>query len=440
MLDVRVYRAAFLPALVALFVAAFSLDGPAGARSPSPLAADAFDAERAFGGARAARATRWPSWRARSRTAAPGSAGDARARRPRGARRSAASRPHARHRVRGRARARRATIETVIGVRPGPVEPPDRRARPPRRARAPGLAELSGTAALLELARMFRARELRQDARARLHLGRAPAGFAGARAWAEERRAGAVDAVIVLGDMAGARSAQAVGRAVVVESEPAPLGAPAHGRGARARARPARPGGAARAPSGSGGRCRSPSPSRAWSPRRACRPCSISASGERGPAPGDGGPPRPPRRVRARGAARGRRDRRRAGGATAARPFADEPDGIVTLRNVLPDWAVRLLVGTLLLPALLAALDAFFRVRRRRLPVAPWLVWLAAAALPLVLAWMWMRALGITGALDAARRARCSRSLPLERAGCDRARLGRARARCSAGSGSARCC
>ena len=49
-LDVRVYRAAFLPALVALFVAAFSLaDRPAPATSP--LAADAFDGARAFGGA-----------------------------------------------------------------------------------------------------------------------------------------------------------------------------------------------------------------------------------------------------------------------------------------------------------------------------------------------------------------------------------------------------
>src|SRR5689334_24149828 len=47
-LDVRVYRAAFLPALVALFIAAFSLaDRPAPATTP--LAADAFSADRAFG-------------------------------------------------------------------------------------------------------------------------------------------------------------------------------------------------------------------------------------------------------------------------------------------------------------------------------------------------------------------------------------------------------
>jgi hypothetical protein len=39
-------------------------------------------------------------------------------------------------------------------------------------------------------------------------------------------------------------------------------------------------------------------------------------------------------------------------------------------------------------------------VRRRRLPVRPWLIWLAASGLPVLLAWAWARALGITGALD----------------------------------------
>jgi hypothetical protein len=61
---------------------------------------------------------------------------------------------------------------------------------------------------------------------------------------------------------------------------------------------------------------------------------------------------------------------------------------------------VRLLVGTLLLPALLTALDGFFRARRRHLAVGPWLAWLGATGLPVVLAWVWARALGVTGALD----------------------------------------
>ena len=58
------------------------------------------------------------------------------------------------------------------------------------------------------------------------------------------------------------------------------------------------------------------------------------------------------------GAARGQRDRRGCRRGAGEPAFADSPDGIVTMRNVLPDWAVRLLVGTLLLPAFLTALDA----------------------------------------------------------------------------------
>jgi hypothetical protein len=70
------------------------------------------------------------------------------------------------------------------------------------------------------------------------------------------------------------------------------------------------------------------------------------------------------------------------------------------MRNVLPDWAVRLLVGTLLLPAFLTALDGFFRIRRRRIAVGPWMAWLGATGLPVVLLWIWTRALGIAGALE----------------------------------------
>ena len=91
-----------------------------------------------------------------------------------------------------------------------------------------------------------------------------------------------------------------------------------------------------------------------------------------------------------------------AGPADAAEAAAlDEgPAGIVTMRNVLPDWAVRMLIGTLLLPALLAGLDAWFRARRRRLPAGRWARWVAVGALPFALAWLWLRLLGLTGALD----------------------------------------
>jgi hypothetical protein len=53
--------------------------------------------------------------------------------------------------------------------------------------------------------------------------------------------------------------------------------------------------------------------------------------------------------------------------------------------KVMPVWPVRLLALAFLLPALIASVDAFARTRRRREPVLPWLVWLGSALLPFVL-------------------------------------------------------
>ena len=55
---------------------------------------------------------------------------------------------------------------------------------------------------------------------------------------------------------------------------------------------------------------------------------------------------------------------------------------LVTMRKVLPLWAVRLLVAALLLAPMLVAVDGFARVRRRHEPVGPWVWWLVAAAAP----------------------------------------------------------
>jgi hypothetical protein len=53
--------------------------------------------------------------------------------------------------------------------------------------------------------------------------------------------------------------------------------------------------------------------------------------------------------------------------------------------KLMPTWPVRLLALAFVLPALIAGIDAFARARRRREPVAVWLVWLASALLPFVL-------------------------------------------------------
>ena len=61
---------------------------------------------------------------------------------------------------------------------------------------------------------------------------------------------------------------------------------------------------------------------------------------------------------------------------------------------------MRLIVLCLLLPALLAALDSFFRARRRRLRTGAWFAWALAAGAAVPLAWAWLRVLGISGALQ----------------------------------------
>jgi hypothetical protein len=254
---------------------------------------------------------------------------------------------------------------------------------------------------MLELARVFRARELRKTL-VLVSTSGATDGFTGARAWADEA-GGEIEGVIVLGDLATARASRPWVVPWSLGPGPAPLRLQRTVENA-VRAEAGRPDG-----------------SRATAQwiRRAL-PFTVSeqgviadaglpvvmmgVSGERGAKAGaavrrgrlerfGNAALRAVTAIDATGPAQDDR-------AAAVPPFSDGPEGIVTMRNVLPDWAVRLLVGTLLLPAFLTALDGFSRVRRRHLPVRPWMIWLGASALPVLLAWIWARALGLTGALE----------------------------------------
>jgi hypothetical protein len=406
-LDVRVYRAAFLPALVALFVAAFSLaDRPAPVGSP--LSSDTFNAERAFGAVTAQRNSLVELARAfPSRT--PGSPGDLgladRVARALSARDRDTRRPTfqvSRARTPGGGRDPGA-LETVVGVRPGlsshrVIVVAHRDA--PASAGRPALAQLSGTAALLELARDVRERDLRKTL-VLVSTSGASTGYAGARAWAEQAAGpGPVDGVLVLGDMA----ARSVRKPVVVpwaqSGEPAPLRLQRTVQAAVRRE-------AGRSPGAAGliaqwiRRALPATVSEQGPIGGAGLPAVLlSASGERGPDPGEPVSQRTFDRF-GRAALRAMSAMDRARTNAEGSRLESGPEGIVALRNVLPDWAVRMLVGALLLPALLTALDAFFRARRRRLAVLPWGLWLCAAAAPLVAAWLWGRLLGVTGALHA---------------------------------------
>src|SRR4029077_4846692 len=201
MLNGRLYRAAFVPFVLALAIAAFSLTA-----SPHPLhstlAPDAFEGGRAFSELNSL-AREFPDRR-------PGSRGD----------RALASRVA--HTLRGlggtagggfTVRTRHFTAQTIDGNRSlttGIAQRPGwTAAKPivilaPRDAAGTGArAELSGTAALLELARVFAARETQRTI-VLVSTSGGSGGDAGAENFAANAR-GPFDAAIVLGDLAGVR-------------------------------------------------------------------------------------------------------------------------------------------------------------------------------------------------------------------------------------------
>jgi hypothetical protein len=71
--------------------------------------------------------------------------------------------------------------------------------------------------------------------------------------------------------------------------------------------------------------------------------------------------------------------------ASSEQPNHGPPSYIQFAGKLMPSWPFRLLALAFVLPALIAGIDAFARARRRREPVAVWLVWLASALLPFVL-------------------------------------------------------
>jgi hypothetical protein len=67
-------------------------------------------------------------------------------------------------------------------------------------------------------------------------------------------------------------------------------------------------------------------------------------------------------------------------------PARGEESYVTVGGMVLPAWVLKLLALALILPALVASVDALARARRRREPVAPWVAWLAVGVVPFALA------------------------------------------------------
>jgi Peptidase family M28 len=388
MLDPRLYRAALIPVLFALIVGAFSLSD-----RPRPIGTtlepDAFSASRALSDLDAW-ATAYPARRA-------GDSGDAAL----AAKLAAAFRAMGSYQVstpsfEAETADGKRRLTTVIASQvgqPGPglvvVAHRDALQRVSR-------AELSGTAAMVELARVVRGGRLKRSVTFVSTSG-GSAGLGGARDLAQ-RLPGRPGAVLVLGDLAGntvrrpfvagwstgdgvgsLQLRRTVEAAVRKEAGTNPGGARATSQWARL-AFPVTVGEQGPLVAGD------------------LPTALLSVSGERSP-PADDPIVRNPPRVQAFGRAALRT--LTALDNTPTLGSAGSSRALVTMRKVMPVWAIRLLVAALLLAPMLVAVDGFARVRRRHEAVAPWVWWIVASAAPvaLALAFAWM--LGVTGLLPA---------------------------------------
>jgi hypothetical protein len=78
---------------------------------------------------------------------------------------------------------------------------------------------------------------------------------------------------------------------------------------------------------------------------------------------------------------------------------AHGPDSyLLVVSQVLPGWVIALLGVTLLLPVLVTAIDALARARRRRIAVGPWLRWLGAWTAPFLAGLALAEVLALAGA------------------------------------------
>lgn len=395
LLDPRLYRAAFAPVLLALVVAAFSLvDRPRALTTT--LAPDAFRGDRAAETLKGL-ALQFPDRRA-------GSDGDRRlASKVENELRLAfcpedpACDTVQRRALTGRTIDGELTLDTVIATRlgapgPGIVVVAHRDAAGPS-----ARAELSGTAALIELARVFGGRTTNRTL-SLVSTSGGSGGAAGAADLANDLPEGnrEPDAVIVLGDMASAQAS----RPWVLPWSDGPQLAPARLRRTVEAALRLETGEEPGQPRALDQLARLAFPfaqTEQGAFNAAGVPAvAIQASGERAPEPGAAVSGE---RLRGFGRAALRAiDALDNGPALEERPSAE----VIIAGKVLPGWVMRLLVGLLLLPVLVAGVDGLARVRRRRTPVAVWLRWLAALATPFAGALLAARLLGATGVLDEA--------------------------------------
>ena len=402
MLNGRLYRAAFLPFLFALGIAAFSL-GSRPLPLTSTLAPDAFEGAPAYSELQQL-ATSFPGRR-------PGSPGDEQlaryvAQKLEGLGGSAGG-GFTVHTYRFDAQTidGRQTLTDVVAERAGSTSASPILILAHRDAAARGSqAELSGTAALLELARVFAERETKRTV-----ILASTSGGSGGDAGVMQLLSGGgelgaaaagsgsapLDAAIVLGDVAGTRTRTPI----VVPYSDGVGSAPLELQRTLAAAIMQNAGVDPGAPSALGQLAHLAFPlsigEQGALDARGVPAVLVQASGERGPSSGT---PVGKERLEVFGR----------GVLSAVDALDTAPDvtqtletGLVLGRKTMPAWVLRLLVLTLLLPALITILDGLARARRRRLAVGPSTLWALSCALPFLCSAVFVYLLGWLGLLGA---------------------------------------
>ncbi len=392
MLNGRIYRAAFAPFAIALAIAAFSLTARP-APLHSTLAPDAFDGQRALTEAQRL-AVEFPRRR-------PGGAGD----------KGLAQRVA--HTIEGlggtvgggfsvRVRQLRAqtidgeqTLDTVIAQRPGATGESPIVIVAHRDSATPfSAAQLSGTAALIELARVFAARETQRTIVLVSSSG-GSGGDAGAADFAAHALPAGADAAIVLGDLASTHTH----KPLVVPYSDGYGSAPDELQRTVADAISHESGIQPGAPSAIGQLAHLAfgfAPGEQGVLAAAGLPAVlVQVSGERGT-----GARAPVSVERMEGLGRGL--------LSAVDALDVAPDiqstpqaGLVLAHQIVPEWALRLLIGTLLIPVAAVLLDGLARARRRRQPVTRWVAWTLICALPWLACALFAILLGALGAIAA---------------------------------------
>jgi hypothetical protein len=381
-LDPRIYRTGLVAVALAVLVLAFSLDDQQGPLSTT-LAPEAFNGGHAYA-TMTRLAKRYPDRR-------PGSAADRAIANEVTKLMSSTGFFVSKNRFGAQTADGRRTLENVAGVRPGTTPGSIVIVAHRDALHAPAAAEASGTAVLEELTHV-----LSGETHSRTIVLASTSGSSGASGALELARSlgQPVDAVIVLGDLAGA----GVRQPVVVPWSDSQRVAPPMLRNTVAAALSQQAQLASRSASlgGQFAHLAFPFTATEQGPFGTLGQPAVlmSVSGDRAPAADE---PTSRARIAAMGRAVVQTISALDGGSAVPAPSAY----LLFDGKVVPAWAIRLFVLALIVPVLMATIDGMARVRRRGHPILRWVVWVLCAAVGFVLALALVLAAKLVGLIHA---------------------------------------